>query len=117
MDIRKFLGERFIKITDVREASLRMQMAAINEGKYEKPNVVFETGETLSLNATNARTLVRAYGPDSDSWIGKEIELALGMIEFQNRPQEAVVVKPISPPIAAAEKTQAAANMDDTIPF
>jgi hypothetical protein len=109
MDIRKFVGQNFIKIADVRDAPLRMQIAAINEGKYEKPDVVFETGETLSLNTINARTLMRAYGPESDSWIGKEIELALGTIEFQNRPQEAVVVKPISPP--------AASRMDDTIPF
>jgi hypothetical protein len=115
MDIRKFVGQKFIKITDVRDAPLRMQIAAINEGKYEKPDVVFESGETLSLNATNARTLMRAYGPDSDSWIGKEVELALGTIEFQNKPQEAVIVKPISPSIATAERAQVA--MDDTIPF
>jgi hypothetical protein len=30
------------------------------EGKYEKPDAVFETGETLSLNATNVKTLIRA---------------------------------------------------------
>jgi hypothetical protein len=101
MDIAKFAGRKFVKVADVGNGPLRARIAAVNEGKFEKPDVVFETGDTLSLNTTNARILMRAYGPDSDDWIGKEIELTLGTIEFQNRPQEAVIVKPI----------------DDAIPF
>jgi hypothetical protein len=75
MDMKKHAGGRFIKLADVRDGALCMQIAAVNEGQYEKPDVVFETGETLSLNATNTRTLMRAYGSESDAWIGKEIEL------------------------------------------
>ena len=67
-------------------------------------DVVFETGEMLSLNATNVRTLLRAYGSNGDRWIGKQVELVLGRVKFQGEPQEAVIVKPVSSPMAAAEK-------------
>ncbi len=52
---------------------------------------------------------MRAYGPNSEDWIGKKIELALGQVEFQGKLQNAVIIKPISPP----EK----AEMNDSIPF
>ena len=84
-----------------------MQIAAVREGKYEKPDLVFESGEAFSVNSTNNRTLMRAYGSNSDEWVGKDIELALGKIKFQGEWQDAVIVKPISPPIAAAGKKQA----------
>lgn len=107
MDMRKFSGPTFLKIDDVRDGALQLQIAAVKEGRFDKPDVVFETGETLSLNATNNKTLLRAYGPNSEGWVGKEVELTLGKVKFQGEPQEAVIVKPISPPIATADRTLA----------
>jgi hypothetical protein len=115
--MRKFSGTTFLKVDDVRDGPLQLQIAVINEGQYDKPDVVFETGETLSLNATNTRTLVRAYGPNSDDWIGKEVELKLGQIKYQGSLKDAVIVEPVSPPTEAAEKNAAAAKMNDEIPF
>jgi hypothetical protein len=78
MDMRKFSGEHFIKTADVRDGPLQMQIAVVREGKFDKPDLVFESGDLLSLNATNNQILLRAYGPNSDNWIGKDIELFLG---------------------------------------
>ena len=78
---------------------------------------MFESGEALSVNSTNNRTLMRAYGSNSDEWVGKDVELALGRIKFQGEWKDAVIVKPISPSIAAANKAEAAAKLDDEIPF
>jgi hypothetical protein len=119
MDMRKFSGTIFLKVDDVRDGALLMQIAAVREGKYDKPDIVFETGEMLSLNATNTKTLVRAYGPNSEDWIGKEIELALGKVKYQGELQEAVIVKPISPPIATADRTLApkAVTFNDDVSF
>jgi hypothetical protein len=120
MDMRKFAGEQFIRVDDVRDGPISVQVALIKEGKFDKPDMIFETGEILSLNATNTKILVRAYGPDSEAWIGKQIDLALGQVEFQKKLQDAVIVKPISPPIATTEKAAAAAKMtemNDEIPF
>jgi hypothetical protein len=122
MDARKFIGPTFLGVDDVRDGNLRMQIAAVNTGKYDKLNLVFETGDTLSLNATNTKILSRAYGFDTDLWPGKEIELFLGEVEFQKKVQPAVLIRPISPPVAAAEKAAAAKKLDNTdfddeIPF
>jgi hypothetical protein len=129
IDMRKFGGEYYITVADVREGSLLMKIADAREGKFDKPDLIFETGDVLSLNATNRKTLMRAYGPTSDTWINKQVELVLGQVLFQGNPQEGVVVKPISPPLTAAEKTAVADlpklsrpgggahDMDEAIPF
>jgi hypothetical protein len=126
MDMRKYSGPSFIKIADVRHGPLLMQIAAVREGKYDKPDLVFESGDALTVNGSNNRTLMRAYGSNSDDWVGKQIELALGQVRFQGELQDTVIVKPTSPPIAAAGKKEAATKAnsrreeepgDDTIPF
>jgi hypothetical protein len=63
MDMRKYAGENFIGVDDVRNEPLQVQIRVVKEGKFDKPNLIFETGELLGLNATNTRILVRSYGP------------------------------------------------------
>jgi len=106
MNMKQYVGETFIKFADVRDGALRMKIAAIREGKFDKPDMVFESGEVLSLNATNTRILMRAYGQESADWIGKEIELTPGQIEFQGQLRDSVVVKPISPPTDKGEQSR-----------
>ena len=116
MDMRKYAGAMFIKVDDVRDGPLRMQIAAIKEGQFEKPDMVFESGEVLSLNATNTRILIRAYGQESADWIGKEIELAPGQTPFQGQLRDSVVVRPISPSVAG-KSGEATGELDDEMPF
>ena len=103
LNMKKYSGESFLKVADVRDGPLDLQIAVIREGKFEKPDLVFETGDILSLNATNTKILMRAFGSDSDGWIGKQVELYLGEIEYQGHMQEAVLVRPISPPVKPAD--------------
>src|SRR4051794_25400541 len=107
MDMSQYAGECFLKADDVREGPLALRIAFVKEGKYDKPDMTFESGETLSLNATNTRTLVRAYGRNSDDWSGKDVELDLGQVLFEGKPRDSVIIKPISPPISAAQMTAA----------
>jgi hypothetical protein len=109
MDMRKYSGETFIRVIDVTDGPLQVQIAGVREGKYEKPDLVFDSGEAFSVNSTNNRILMRAYGANSEDWIGKKIELTLGQVQFQGKPQNTIIVKPISP----SEK----AEMNDSIPF
>jgi hypothetical protein len=123
--MRKFAGESFIRVDDVHAGPLPERIVGVRDGKFDRPDVIFESGEILSLNTTNTRTLMKAYGPDSNSWVDKDVELTLGSVEYQGKQQESVVVKPISPPIdradrqaALAKLTAAATNkMNDKIPF
>jgi len=120
MDMRKYVGANFVTVDDVRDGPLQVQIAVVKEGKYNKANLVFETGETLGLNATNSKILVKAYGPDSDDWIGKEIKLVLGRVPYQGDEIESVIVEPISSPVAAADKAVAAEKLgdfNDEIPY
>jgi hypothetical protein len=104
MDMRKFSGEHFVKVADVKDGPIQGQIAVVKEGKYDKANIVLESGDVLSLNATNSQTLMRAYGTDSDYWIGKQIELFLGVIQYQGSDHEAVLVRPVSTPLKLADQ-------------
>ena len=64
MDMRPFAAKTFLKTVAVSEGPLLLWIAEIKPGKYDKPDIHFESGEILSLNATNTAILVRAYGPE-----------------------------------------------------
>jgi hypothetical protein len=99
MDMRKYSGTAFLKPGDVKAEPLRVVIVDVAEGKFGRPDLEFDDGAKLSVNATNNRTLVASYGGESGEWINKEIELSLGEVEYDGQMQETVVVKPISPPI------------------
>jgi hypothetical protein len=132
MDMRKYSGHRYIKPDHVRYDQLQEQIVDVRLGNYDKPDLIFESGDLLSLNATNNQTLICAYGANSDDWCGKVIELFLGELKFQGKTIEAVLVRPISPPLEPAEQTKPnapkeelseteetsrAGDVDDNIPF
>jgi hypothetical protein len=96
--MRKFAGTAFIKTADVTDAPRRETIAAVNVGKYDRPVAVFESGDQLTLNATNTKTLIRAYGDDSESWVGHTVELYLGEAEYEGETKPSVKVRPISLP-------------------
>lgn len=128
MDMRKYSGEHFIKVDDVKDGPIKGQIAVVKEGKWDKPNIVFESGDVLSLNATNIKTLTHAWGTESDHWIGKMVEMFVGVIQYQGSDHEAVLVRPITPPVkdGTADKAAKATDqkkpppvdeMSDEIPF
>ena len=60
-DMRQFAGEAFIKVVDLSEGPRQETIAAVQSGNYDRPVLLFESGDKLALNATNTRVLVRAY--------------------------------------------------------
>ena len=120
MDMGKYLGNTFLKVEDIKASGpVRLKIADVAEGRFNKPDLHFDDGTILSLNATNGRTLTRAYGAESDDWVGKQVELSLGEIQYQGKPQEAVLVKPVSPPIEnkAPAKASPKRDFNDDVPF
>jgi hypothetical protein len=100
MDMSKYSGAAFLKVGEVKDnGPMRVVIAEILLGKYGKPDVSFSDGCKLSLNATNNKILCHAYGTESEDWIGKEIELFVGDIDYQGKPQEAILVRPITPSV------------------
>jgi len=111
MHMGKYVGNVFLKVDDIKASgAIRVKITDVSEGRFGKPDLRFDDGTQLSLNTTNARALARAYGLESDDWIDKQIELAVGEVEYEGKPQEAILVKPVSP---SSKKPE----LDDEIPL
>jgi len=128
MDMTKYLGAAFLKIDDVKAAGpLQVKIVDIEEGQFDRPVASFDDGTRLTLNVGNTRILARAYGIDSDGWVGKQIQLELGSVEYQGAMQDSIVVVPISeaipieqrpkPKPGTGSKKGRVADMDDEIAF
>ena len=126
MDARKYFGVTFVTLEDLADGPLRAVIDRVEEGKFGKLNLLFADNTAVSLNATNSRALVKAFGPETDDWPGRAVDLSTGEIEYQGKPQPAILVTPIEPPPGSAEKTAGAPkpvprgvgrDMDDDIPF
>jgi len=121
MDVKKYLGNAFLKIADVKvNGPIKVTIVDVSVGDYEKLDASFDDGTRLSLNVTNTRALARAYGTDSDAWFGKQVELSLGEIAYQGKAQETITLTPISPPIEKKpppSKKGGDGEPNDEIPF
>ena len=121
MDMRKYSGAAFLKPGDVKAGPgpLEKVIDNVTLGKYGKPDLEFDDGTKLSINATNNKTLINAYGPSSDDWLNKKIELVVGETEYEGEPRESILIKPISPANEKKPKPKSSrgSDMDDEVPF
>lgn len=117
----------FIKVDHLADGPQRNVIFDIRPGKFDRPDVEFQDGGKLSLNATNMRVLAKSWGTETNNWVGKEVELYVGQTEFMNEKRDSVLIRPISPPTPESEmpkpKPRSAAaparkpDFDDEIPF
>ena len=116
MHMSKYLGSVFLKVGGIRASGpIRVRITDVSEGQFGKPDLTFHDRTQLSLNVTNVRVLARAYGMDSNDRIDKQVELVIGEIKYDGKMNEAILVKPISPPIE--NKAPPKSEFDDEIPF
>ena len=122
VDARKYFGVTFTTLADLADGPQQQAIVGVAEGQYGKLVLSFPDNSAVSLNATNSRALMKAYGSETDDWLGHVVELGVGTLEYQGKPQAAILVTPISPP--SAEKTPAkpkprgdGRDPDDDIPF
>ena len=117
MDMSKFASSSFIKIDDVKNEPVQKVIAEIGEGKYDKPVLSFTDGTKLSLNGTNVRTLIEAFGPNDEDWIDQRIELFAGTVPFNGEDIASVLVRALYP-LPATERTPLKPPpVDDEIAF
>jgi hypothetical protein len=100
MDTRKY-SSGFIKPDDVRDGPRQVRIIAVLESqKYTRLELELESGDQFSLNVGNTKALQKAYGVESDDWLGHVIELSLGHYkDWKTDPpeeKETVVLRPIS---------------------
>jgi hypothetical protein len=107
MDMRKFVGEKYLNVKDVAEGPLTANIENVRQGKrFDKAELLLDSGDVLALNATNTRTLAKSYGWDSNFWVGKRIEVRAGKAEFHGDLVDSAIVVPITPGLTAAEKLE-----------
>jgi hypothetical protein len=78
----------------------------------------------LTINQTNGRVLVAAFGDEMNEWVGQIIEVFAVDTEFNGQPRKGVRVAPVmaetaaSPPEGGPIKLPATRDaLDDDIPF
>jgi hypothetical protein len=128
MDARKF--SKSIKPDNVRDGPIQTRIISVLEDeRYNRLLLELETGAQFGLNDGNTSTLIKAWGHDTDTWIGRELQLEIGTYkDWRADPpeeKETVRVRAISPGNGTAAKplppsrvvTPPKADMDDEIPF
>ena len=101
MDMRQY-ASTYIKPDQVREGPIQTRIVNVFESeRYGRPMLELETGSQFTLNDGNCNTLIKAWGHNSDDWIGQEIELVLGSYkDWKSDPpedKETVKVRAVSP--------------------
>jgi hypothetical protein len=96
-NMRKFAATEFAKVDDLR-GGREETIAEIVDGKFERPDIIFESGARMSLDGTITLTLCNGFGDSDEDWIGCVVYLFVGA----NRDQGVDMVIPISAPIKKA---------------
>jgi len=119
-DISDFFQSNYIKSADLLNKPVtlimnELQMIEFDDG--EKPALSFhKTDKQMILNRTNANTIVKLYGSNTDTWKGKEITLITAQVMFRGSMVPAIRIKdevPENPPIQPTNPE----ITDNDIPF
>jgi hypothetical protein len=125
MDMSKYAGAAFLGLDDVQDGPIRGEIASVELGNYDKPVLTLGNGFRFSLNVTNTQTLIKAWGSESDDWIGERVELYAGETKYQGETKPSVLVRPLASEPDDKKKTAATptkaqqqrSSLDDEIPF
>jgi hypothetical protein len=101
MDMRNY-ASRYVKPDQVRDGPIQTRIVNVFESEqYGRPVLELETGSQFTLNESNNTALMKAWGYDSNDWLGQELILELGYYKnWRADPpeeKETVVVRAISP--------------------
>jgi hypothetical protein len=118
MHLNQMFPSPFLQASDFSKGERTLYIAEFEQKEIggQCKNVLRFRGanKMLILNKTNARTIARAYGPDSRSWIGKPVTLFEAQVDFRGDLVPAIRVKiPASPQQA---QDQHEPPFDDDVP-
>jgi|SRR5215471_20109507 len=118
-DMRKY-ASGLLRPDDLHDGPRQEQIVNVYVSeKLNAPILTFASGDEMVAWNNIARVLSRAYGFESDNWIGHMIELSIG--HYTNKDgdiKENIQVKTISTAEQKAEvKAPVAKDLDDQIPF
>lgn len=132
MNINDAFPSNYIKASDLKGGTpvVTMSHVASEQLGDDRKLVLYFKGKDkgLVLNKTNANNIAAIYGPETESWEGHKVTLAVAWVDFQGRSVEAIRIRPPmhTPNAAEAGVRQSMpshqrplepADMDDDIPF
>jgi hypothetical protein len=129
MNINDAFPSDYLKADDLKGANVTVTISEvgieeIGQGQQKEQKLILSfTGKKKRLvcNKTNANTIGKLYGTETDVWIGKSITLAPREVEFQGDMVWAIRVslqKPLSGPAKAPTKPDAVpGDPEGEVPF
>jgi hypothetical protein len=120
VDARKYAA-KYVKPDNVRDSPIQTRIVNVfEEERYGRLMLELETGSQFGLNDGNTNTLIKAWGHDTDVWIGLELALELGTYkDWREEPpteKETVKVRAISPAKTVAANGGTAAVSKPPLP-
>ena len=101
MNINDAFPSKYLKASDLQGRAVSVVIKSIEHGDAEmdnKPIVYFEGKDKgLVLNKTNAMSISSDYGPETNGWIGKTIELFSQKVQFNNQMVDSIRVRAVNP--------------------
>ncbi|HLE05408.1 MAG TPA: hypothetical protein VI729_12470 [Anaerolineales bacterium] len=118
MDIRKAFPKKWLNADDLDEQGMnltikRVDIEMLEDG--EKVVVSFrEVEKGLVLNKTNAKTIARLHGPETNAWVGQRITLYRTEVDFKGERVQALRVH-LTAPEAPREASRPAGRPSKTL--
>ena len=125
MKVSQVYPTKYVKGEDLKEREVTLTIKGVTmekmmptPGEETEEMVVWFNGTDKGyvLNQTNARTIAKLYGDDTDDWPGKRITLFPKKIHAFGKWQVVANVKPVTPPTPARTQEQADESTGDESP-
>lgn len=114
MNINEIYPSKYLKASDLQGRTVKVTIDRItveDMGNERKPVLGFAGKQKgLALNKSNAQIIASAYSPETNGWIGREIELRPDKTQFNGQLVDCIRVQVPAPP---AEQDE----FGDKVPF
>lgn len=126
MKVSEAFPSSFLKAEDLNGKSVTLAIAGadmetLGQGAKKDTRLVLSfrgTDKKLVVNKTNANTIAKLYGDDTDGWIGQRITIMPREVEFQGNMVWAIRVSLQKPGVAPAKSAApVAAVAEEEAPF
>ena len=101
MNINNEFPSKYLKAGDLNGKSVKVIVDRITKEKMGEDNklVIYFTGKEkgMVLNKSNAQMIAAVYSPETDGWVGKEIRLYAGKVNFNGQMVDSLKVEVIPP--------------------
>ena len=122
VNVNNMFPSKWVKAADLQGKEIvvtidRLGKEEVEQGAPPKYILYFEgKNKGMVLNKTNTGNLATIHGPESDGWIGKQIQLFSTFVDFKGESVEAISIKAVAP-ASVAPPVPEHDSIDDEIPF